>query len=175
MNTNWCVFKEISMEIGMINFLNDIIGHCTDQRNSLYTILPIIWHPSQPWVHLHMVVQIYYRIWNCGKYLSKIFLCGDNIKSVQVMVRAQIGLYWWKQVNPTTYSFPHLHSAKRYQWKDLIYFYWKCGCYWCGAVSDFILDCPLCRPVWLKNRFAELLTWNIFGSFRSRFAALKLA
>ena len=36
MNTNWCVFKEISMEIGMINFLNDIIGHCTDQRNLLY-------------------------------------------------------------------------------------------------------------------------------------------
>ena len=24
------------MEIGMINFWNDIIGHCTDQRNLLY-------------------------------------------------------------------------------------------------------------------------------------------
>ena len=24
------------MEIGMINFLNDIIGHCADQRNLLY-------------------------------------------------------------------------------------------------------------------------------------------
>ena len=29
------VFKEMSMKIGMINFLNDIIGYCTDQRNLL--------------------------------------------------------------------------------------------------------------------------------------------
>ena len=40
-----------------------------------YTSLPIVWHPWQPWVHLHMEVQIYYRIWNCGEYLSKISLC----------------------------------------------------------------------------------------------------
>ena len=43
-----------------------------------------------------------------------------------------------------------------------------------GAVSDFILFLyPVCRPVWVKNRFAELLTWNIFGSFRSRFACVQ--
>ena len=42
MNTDWCVFKEISMEIGMINFLNYIIGHCTDQRNLLYQMTSTI-------------------------------------------------------------------------------------------------------------------------------------
>ena len=29
MHTNWCVLIEISLEIGMINFLCGIIGHCT--------------------------------------------------------------------------------------------------------------------------------------------------
>ena len=37
MHTNRCVLIEISMEIGMINLLIGIIGHCTDQRNLLYS------------------------------------------------------------------------------------------------------------------------------------------
>ena len=36
MHTNWCVLIEISMEIGMINFLIGIIGHCTCQRNLIF-------------------------------------------------------------------------------------------------------------------------------------------
>ena len=37
MHTNWCVFIEISKEIGMLNFLSGIIGHCTEGRISLYS------------------------------------------------------------------------------------------------------------------------------------------
>ena len=39
------------------------------------TILPIIWHPWQLWIRLHMEVQIYYRIWKCRKNLSQMSLC----------------------------------------------------------------------------------------------------
>ena len=35
MHTNWCVLIEISMKIGMLNFLSGIIGHCTEGRISL--------------------------------------------------------------------------------------------------------------------------------------------
>ena len=38
MHTNWCVFIEISMEIGMWNFWNVINGHCTDEKISLYVL-----------------------------------------------------------------------------------------------------------------------------------------
>ena len=31
-----CVLIEISMEIGMLNFLSGIIGHCTEGKISLY-------------------------------------------------------------------------------------------------------------------------------------------
>ena len=42
-----------------------------------YTISTIIWHPWQPWIRLHLEVQmqIYYRICRCGKNLSQISLC----------------------------------------------------------------------------------------------------
>ena len=32
MHTNWCVLIEISMEIGMLNFVSGIIGHCTARK-----------------------------------------------------------------------------------------------------------------------------------------------
>ena len=40
-----------------------------------YTILPIIWHPWEPWIRLRMEVQIYFRIWKCGKNLSQMSQC----------------------------------------------------------------------------------------------------
>ena len=51
MYTQWCVLIEISMEIGMLNFLIGIIGHCTDERNLLCQTAQIVLSKHSPLDH----------------------------------------------------------------------------------------------------------------------------
>ena len=84
MHTNWCVLIEISMEIGMLNFLSGIIGLCTEGRISLRGEYSV-WVPSGP------SRLSFFKIWPFSAefhitymydifiYLAKIMLLRENL------------------------------------------------------------------------------------------------
>jgi len=103
MHTNWCVLIEISMEIGMLNFLSVIIGHCTEGRISLYKP-KLIWQ-FYTWLQFGWV----FGETELSKLLSSILL--TVIKSAQ----SSVIIFDFKQNSVNWFLLPFNEENFRWQ------------------------------------------------------------
>ena len=122
-------------------------------RGEFYTILPVIWNPSQPWVRLYMEVQIYYRIWNCGKNLSQISLCVVEVKTDHSIPQPRVLdtlLVYPKTTLPDNRTSRAIFSSKHVVWVSTLFA--SCECY-------------LLKSAWVKEsaRVKLLLIFQSFG------------